>query len=201
MSKSTPGVRYAEVERETKETRVQIVLDLDGGQRRDINTGIPFFDHMLDQLAFHAHINVGISAEGDLAVDDHHTVEDVGIVLGQAIRHALDGGEHIARFSSNHTAMDDALVLTALDISGRGKLFFEAEFTREKVGGLATECVREFFGTVAANAGITLHLRKICGINDHHLCEAMFKGFGLALSQATHIVEGKGVRSTKGRIG
>src|SRR4051794_27088000 len=131
MSKNAPGVRYAEVYRETGETRVQVVLDLDGGSRRDISTGVGFFDHMLQQLAFHGHIDLGVSAEGDLHIDDHHTVEDVGIVLGQALVQALDGGEAIARYGSNHTPMDEALVLAAVDISGRGMLTWDVPFVRE----------------------------------------------------------------------
>lgn len=201
MSKEAPGVRYAEVERETNETRVHVVLDLDGGSRRDILTGIGFFDHMLTQLAFHGNINLGISAEGDLEVDDHHTVEDVGIVLGQALARALHSTEPIARYSSNFTPMDEALVMVALDISGRGVLVFDVDFTREAVGELSTECVREFFRSLCSHAGLTLHIRKISGLNDHHVIEAIFKGFGRALSEATQKVDRKGSTSTKGKIG
>src|SRR5277367_3490474 len=118
MSKEAPGVRYAEVYRETTETRIQVVLDLDGGTRRDILTGIGFFDHMLAQLAFHGQMDLGLSVEGDLEIDDHHTIEDAGIVLGQAIAQALDSSDPIARFGSNHTPMDEALVMAAIDFSG-----------------------------------------------------------------------------------
>ncbi len=198
MSKETPGIRYAEVERETKETRVQVVLDLDGGTRRDILTGIGFFDHMLTQLAFHGHIDIGIAAEGDLEIDDHHTVEDVGIVFGKAIAKALDGNEGIVRYGSNHTVMDDALILVALDISGRGVLGYDVPFRREMVGDLSTECVREFFRAFAMHSGINLHIRKIAGENDHHVCEAIFKGVGKALHAATRRSERLGSNSTKG---
>ncbi len=198
MSKAAPGVRYAEVERETHETRVRVVLDLEGGGRFDIATGIPFFNHMLEQLAFHGNVTLGVQAEGDLGVDDHHTVEDVGIVLGQAFAQALDA-EPIRRYASNHTPMDEALVLVAMDISGRGQLHYDAPFRRESLGELSTECVREFFRAFAQHAGVTLHLRKIVGENDHHLCEALFKGFGRAIGEATQKVARQGATSTKGK--
>jgi imidazoleglycerol-phosphate dehydratase len=199
MSKSAPGVRYAEIYRETSETRIQVVVDLDGGTRRDISTGIPFFDHMLMQLAFHGQIDLGLSAEGDLEIDDHHTVEDCGIVLGQAIAQALDQDTPIVRYGSNHTPMDEALVLAVVDISGRGVLGYNVEFNRDKLGGLSTECVREFFRALTTHANITVHLHKIAGENDHHVCEAIFKAFGRALSQATRTTERRGSTSTKGK--
>jgi imidazoleglycerol-phosphate dehydratase len=199
VSKEAPGVRYAEIYRETTETRVQIVLDVDGGTRRDILTGVGFFDHMLTQLAFYAHIDIGLSAEGDLEIDDHHTVEDVGIVFGQALSQALDSSDAVVRYASNHTAMDEALVLVAIDISGRGMLTYDVPFRREKLGDLATECVREFFRALASHSGITIHLRKVVGENDHHVCEALFKGFGRALHDAMVRVERFGGSSTKGK--
>jgi len=198
MSKEAPGVRYAEIYRETTETRIQIVLDLDGGTRRDVSTGIGFFDHMLAQLAFHGQMDLGISAEGDLEIDDHHTAEDVGIVLGKALAQALDQSDPIERYGSNHTPMDEALVLVAIDFSGRGGLFYDVPFTRDKVGDLSTECVREFFRALATHAGITMHLRKIAGENNHHICEALFKGLGQALHQATRRSDRRGATSTKG---
>ena len=201
MSKAAPGVRYAEAERETKETRVSVVLDIDGGSRRDISTGIPFFDHMLTQLAFHGQLDVGIVAEGDLDIEDHHTVEDVGIVLGGAFAQALASEEAVVRYASNHTVMDDALILCALDISGRPWITFDCEFRRESVGALATENVHEFFKSFAMNAGISLHLRKMAGFNDHHVVEAMFKAVGRALFEATRPVERRGSSSTKGKRG
>ncbi len=200
MSKTAPGVRYAEVERETKETRVQVVLDLDGGTRRDILTGIGFFDHMLAQLAFHGQFDVGISAEGDLEIDDHHTIEDVGIVLGQAIRQALDSDSSIARYADSVTVMDEALVLVAIDISGRGMLCFDMEFKRDSIGEMSTECVREFLRAFSTHSGITIHVRKLAGENDHHICEALFKGLGRSLFEATRKIDRRGSASTKGSI-
>jgi imidazoleglycerol-phosphate dehydratase len=200
MSKGTPGVRFAELVRETSETTVQIVLDIDGGSRRDITTGIPFFNHMLEQLAFHGQFDIGLSAEGDLQVDDHHTVEDCGIVLGRALNQALEASDAIVRYSSNHTPMDEALVLVAVDISGRGVLVFDVEWKREMLGSLSTECVREFFRALSAHARMTIHIKKIHGENDHHVCEAIFKGFGRALREAVAKTERRGVNSTKGKL-
>lgn len=198
MAKATPGVRYGEVLRETSETRVQVVLDLDGGTRRDIKTGVGFFDHMLQQLAFHGQMDVGIEAEGDLHFDDHHTVEDVGIVLGQAFRQALDGDDAIVRYADHHTAMDDALVLVAIDLGGRAYLVWDVPFEREAIGALATENVREFFRAFTAHAGVTLHVRKIAGVNDHHVVEALFKGVGRAIHTATRRADRR-VATTKGK--
>jgi imidazoleglycerol-phosphate dehydratase len=191
-------VRYAEVYRETAETRVQVVMDLDGGTRQDITTGIGFFDHMLAQLAFHGYVDLGISVEGDLKVDDHHTVEDVGIVLGQAMHQALDSDLGIQRYANNTTPMDEALVLVALDISGRGGLYYDVEFKREKIGDLSTENVREFLRAFSSHAHLTLHVRKLAGENDHHICEAIFKGLGRAIHEATLHKERRGSSSTKG---
>lgn len=201
MSKGAPGVRFAELDRETKETRVNIVLDLDGGTKQDVDTGIGFFDHMLTLLAFHGMLDLGIKAEGDLHVDDHHTVEDVGIVLGKAVRQSLVESEPVLRYGNNHTPMDDALVLVALDISGRGSLYFDLPMNREKLGELSTECVKEFFQAFAVNAGINLHIKYIDGANCHHICEAAFKGVGRALNQATRKSERRQISSTKGKLG
>lgn len=201
MSKSSKTVRFAEVDRETAETEVRLTLDLDGGTKVDADTGVPFFDHMLCQLGFHGHIDLGIKALGDLDVDDHHTIEDVGIVLGVGIKRALDDSGSIVRFGSVHAPMDDALVLVALDVCGRGYLSYEVDFVRESIGGLALENVREFFQALAINAGITLHIKKVSGHNDHHVCEAVFKGFGVALKQALTRSERAGAPSTKGKIG
>ncbi len=173
-------------------------MDLDGGTRQDITTGIGFFDHMLAQLAFHGYIDVGISVEGDLKVDDHHTVEDVGIVLGQALHQALDSDLGIQRYGNSMTPMDEALVLVAIDISGRGGLFYDVEFKREKIGDLSTENVREFLRAFSSHAHLTLHVRKIAGENDHHICEAIFKGLGRTLHQATQSKERRSSSSTKG---
>lgn len=198
-------MRHAEIERETKETKIFVNLDLDVDSERasahDIRTGVDFFDHMLMQFAFHAPFDLGINAEGDLAIDDHHTVEDVGITLGQAIKKAMGNSPAIIRFASLHACMDDALVLVAVDVSGRGYLEFDVEFKRERIGGLSTECVREFCYALAHHAGFNLHIKKISGVNEHHVCEALFKGLGRVLFDATRTVERKGPSSTKGRLG
>lgn len=200
MPKPAKTIRFAEVDRETAETDIRLTLDLDGGSKVDAETGIPFLDHMLDQFGFHGHVDLGIKARGDTQVDDHHTVEDVGIVIGVGIRRALLDSDAITRFGSVHVPMDDALVLVAVDISGRGYLDFDVEFEREKIGGLSLENVREFFHALAINAGITLHIRKLAGVNDHHVCEAIFKGFGIALCQALMRTESRKASSTKGKI-
>ncbi len=200
MSKGVPEVRYAEVERETKETRVRVVLDFDGGTRRDISTGIGFLDHMLTLLAFHGHLDLGVQADGDLHIDDHHTVEDVGIVFGQAIRQALAESDPIERYGHAHVPMDEALALVALDISGRGHCIFSANFTTDSLGTLSTQNVHEFFRALCLHAGINAHIRIEAGENDHHKAEAIFKAFGQAIRQAVRRVDGRSGTSTKGRI-
>jgi imidazoleglycerol-phosphate dehydratase len=200
MSKGQTTIRYAEIDRETNETRINMVLDLDAGSKQDIRTGIGFFDHMLTQLAFHGHLNFGLSAEGDLGVDDHHTVEDVGIVFGKAMRQCLAESEPFVRYASNHTPMDEALVLVAIDISGRGQCHFDVEFKRDRIGSMATESIREFFNALAVHGGITIHIRKITGANDHHVCEAIFKGLGRAVFEATRCTDRHGAPTTKGKF-
>jgi len=200
MSKGSPHVRYAEIERETTETKVSVVLDLDGGQRRDVHTGIGFLDHMLQLMAFHGQFNLGVTADGDLEVDDHHTVEDVGITLGQAFRSALSEVSSIQRYGDLLSPMDEALVAVAVDISGRGMAYTDLNFRRETLGGLATENVNEFLKAFATNAGMTIHVRRMAGENDHHICEAIFKGLGRALHAATRPSERQGVASTKGKL-
>jgi imidazoleglycerol-phosphate dehydratase len=202
MSNTAPGVRYGEFERETAETRVRVALDFDGGHQRKISTGIGFFDHMLELFAFHGRLDIGIQCEGDRHVDDHHTIEDVGIVLGQAINHALsDPTFRIQRYADNHTPMDEALVLCAVDICGRSNLVFDVPFTREKIGEMSTECVEEFFKSVTRTGNFTLHLRKICGTNEHHIVEACFKAFGRALHDAVEVIDRtSGPASTKGSL-
>lgn len=200
MAKQSSSVRYAEVDRETKETRIQVVLDLDGGPKSDVMTSLGFFDHMLDLLAHHGRINLGIKAEGDLHVDDHHTVEDVGIALGQALRKALQNSPGLERYGQAITPMDEALALVAIDLSGRGVLAYAVEFQRERLGMMATENVREFFRALAMHAGMTVHIRKMAGENDHHVCEAIFKGFGRALRQAIEPSGDNTPNSTKGSL-
>lgn len=199
MSKGTPGVRHAEVYRETRETKVYVNLGFDGGSKQDIKTGVGFFDHMLQQLAFHGRIDLGVSCEGDLHIDEHHSVEDVGITMGQAMRKALVDSS-VERFASLHASMDDALVLVAVDLSGRGYLGWDVAWGRERIGDLSTECVMEFFRSLSLHGGFNLHVRRLAGLNDHHVCEAIFKGVGVVLHRATRSVERKGVSSTKGVI-
>jgi imidazoleglycerol-phosphate dehydratase len=198
MSKGTPGVRYAEVERETRATRVHVVLDLDGGTRRDISTGIHFFDHMLSEMAFHGQFDVGVVAEGDLEVDDHHTAVDVGIVLGQAVVQALESDESIIRFGSASVAAESALVLASIDLGGHGSLHTDLDFERDRMGGLSGQSVIEFFRTFAIYGQMTLHLRRLAGQNDHNLCEAAFKAVGLALHEAIQRTERRGSSASKG---
>jgi imidazoleglycerol-phosphate dehydratase len=156
---------------------------------------------MLHQLGFHGHLDLGIKAGGDIDVDDHHTVEDTGIVLGVGMKRALIDSEGISRFGTASVPMDDALVMVSMDVCGRGYLAFDVPFTRETIGGLSLENVREFFQALAINAGITLHIKKLGGTNDHHVCEALFKAFGVALHQALARAERAGVPTSKGKIG
>lgn len=188
--------RTAEVRRQTAETTVSVRLDLDGGDAA-IHSGVPFFDHMLQQVARHGRFGFVIDAEGDLAVDVHHTVEDVGIALGQAFRQALGAGGGIARFASLHAAMDDALVLAALDISGRPYLHYGLDVGTAVLGAFPADLGEEFFRAFTMHAGVTLHLVQLHGRNVHHLLEAAFKGTGVVLHRATRVV-GDEVPSTKG---
>lgn len=193
--------RTAEVERITKETKIKAAVNLDGSGENNISTGVGFFDHMLEQLAKHGLFDIDLKAEGDLHIDPHHTVEDVGIVLGQAFKKALGDKAGITRYGSATLPMDEALVMTSIDISGRGKLEYAISIEQEMIGELPADLVPEFFTAFAANAGITLHLRQISGTNPHHIVEAAFKSFARALSQAVSISERqKGVPSTKGTL-
>jgi imidazoleglycerol-phosphate dehydratase len=177
-------MRRASITRKTKETEISVSVDLDGSGKSVIATGIGFFDHMLDQIARHALFDLEISAKGDLHIDDHHTVEDVGIVLGQAIRQALGDRKGIRRYAHAYLAMDEALARVALDLSGRPFLVFEAAFRTPKIGTFDVELVREFFQAFASNSGTTLHVDALRGINSHHIAEACFKGFARALREA-----------------
>ncbi len=188
--------RTADVTRQTKETRIELRLSLDGGERA-IHTGIGFFDHMLTALAFYAGWGLALSVQGDLEVDGHHTVEDTGIVLGQALARALGDKAGIARFATAFVPMDEALCRTVLDISGRPFLVFEAEMPQEVIGGYDSCLTEEFMRALAVNAGLTLHQRALYGKNAHHITEALFKSLGLALKEAA-AVKGEGVTSTKG---
>jgi len=200
VSKEAPGVRYAEVERETQDTRVRVVIDLDGARRATVDTGIGFFDHMLTQLAFHGSFDLGVSAEGDLHVDEHHTVEDVGICLGRAIRQALGDGIGINRYGSEIVPMDEALIRVAIDVSGRPHLVFAFDWNVDRLGGLGTQNIAEFFRATVNHGGMTVHAHKLEGTNDHHVCEALFKAFGRALRKATAKVDQHGTPSAKGII-
>lgn len=177
--------RTAEYIRKTKETDIKINLNIDGTGKADIDTGIGFFDHMLDGFARHGFFDLDVKVEGDLVVDCHHTIEDTGIVLGNAIRKALKNKKGIKRFGSCILPMDETLVLCAVDLSGRPYLVFDGEFTVERVGYMDTEMVKEFFYAVSYAAGMNLHIRVLSGGNNHHMIEAMFKAFARALDEAT----------------
>ena len=176
--------RTATVKRKTGETDILVVLDLDGSGTCDIDTGVGFFDHMLTALSRHSLIDVTVHCKGDTWVDGHHTVEDVGIAMGQALRQALGDKAGIRRFGDVCVPLDEALVLAAVDISGRGELFWDVPIGPEKVGTFDTELGHEFFAGFARDAGITLHLRELCGENAHHILEATFKACARALRAA-----------------
>lgn len=188
--------RTAEIVRETKETSISLALDLDGGPVQ-IDTGIGFFDHMLTAMAFYGRLGLKLTARGDLQVDAHHTVEDVGIVLGQAIRQALGEKRGIRRFASAFIPMDEALCHTALDFSNRAFLHFDAEMPQERMGAYDACLTEEFMRALAVNSGSTLHMRALYGKNAHHITEALFKSLGVCIWQAAQI-DGEGVTSTKG---
>lgn len=190
-------MRTAILERKTKETAIKIELDLDGAGECKISTGIGFFDHMLEAFAFRAGIGLRLECVGDLEVDAHHTVEDVGICLGQAILDALGERRGIVRYANCALPMDEALVNCAADISGRGFLVYNAEISAENCGDFPTELAEEFFRALAHNAGITLHINLAYGKNAHHILEAIFKAAGLVLGTATRIISDK-IPSTKG---
>ena len=181
--------RKATIERRTAETSVAVTLDLDGRGEVVVATGIPFFDHMLSAFARHGRFDLKVAAQGDLDVDAHHTVEDVGIVLGQALLEAMGDKRGIERFASPFIAMDEALVLAACDISGRGQLHYRVNVPIEIIGTFDTTLVKEFFIALATNATLTLHLQSFAGENSHHIIEATFKAAGRALSLATRIDE------------
>ena len=189
-------MRTAAITRETKETSITLKLSLDGGEVK-VDSGIGFFDHMLTALAFYAGFGLELTAKGDLNVDGHHTVEDVGIVLGQAIREAIGDRRGIRRFASAYIPMDEALCFTALDFSNRAFLAFDAEMPQERIGDYESCLTEEFLRALAMNSGITLHMKALYGKNAHHITEALFKSLGVAMKDAVKI-EGEGVTSTKG---
>lgn len=193
--------RMAECRRCTKETDISVQLNLDGTGKFNIDTGIGFFDHMLEGFAKHGFFDLEIQVKGDVHVDAHHTVEDTGIVLGQVFAKALGDKEGISRFGNFILPMDDALVLAALDISGRTYFAFEAELPAGKLGTMETETVREFFMGFASGLGMNLHIRQLAGINTHHIVEAMFKAVAKAMDLAVKKDERiEGVLSTKGTL-
>lgn len=180
-------MRTATIKRKTKETDIEVAVDLDGTGASAVATGIGFLDHMLDLLARHSRIDIRVKALGDLHIDQHHTTEDTGIALGQAVRQALGDMKGITRYSDVHVPMDEALTRVAIDISGRPFLVFRVAFGRDKVGAFDTELVREWFQAFAMNAGITLHVETLYGANDHHIAESCFKALARALRGAVAI--------------
>jgi len=191
--------RNATIERETRETKISLTLDLDGRGEYEVNTGIGFFDHMLCHIARHGLFDLQVQASGDVEVDYHHLVEDVGIVLGKAIAEAAGDKRGLVRYGMAACPMDEALVLVAIDLGGRSYLRWEMDFSAEKIGDFDTELLHEFFAAVASNAGMALHLVQQSGGNAHHVAEGAFKSFARALDQATRIDERiSDVPSTKG---
>ena len=193
--------RTADYVRKTKETDISLHLNLDGTGSSSIHTGIGFFDHMLDGFARHGLFDLKVNVAGDLAVDCHHTIEDTGIVLGNAIKKAVGDKKGIRRYGSCILPMDETLVLCAVDLSGRPYLVFDGEFTTDRVGYMDTEMVKEFFYDISYSAGLDLHIRVLSGGNNHHMIEAMFKAFAKALDQAT-VIDPRitDILSTKGSL-
>ncbi len=195
-------MRSASISRTTRETDISVEVRLDGTGKSDISTGVGFFDHMLDQIARHSLIDLTIKAKGDLHIDYHHTVEDVGIALGQAFRQAIGDMKGITRYADVHLPMDETLTRVAIDISGRAFLVFRTRFHTDRIGTFDTQLVREFFQAFAMNAGITLHVETLYGENDHHIAESCFKGLARALRMAVAIDQRQADRvpSTKGTL-
>jgi imidazoleglycerol-phosphate dehydratase len=191
--------RTSEQHRSTKETTIDLVLDVDGAGTASASTGIPFFDHMLEQLGKHGGFDLRIEAKGDLEIDTHHTIEDVGIVLGTALKDALGDKAGVRRFASSLVPLDEALVQVALDLSGRPFLVYEVDPVSEWIGTFDPQLAEEFWRAFTFGAGVTLHIRSVSGRNGHHVIEASFKGVARALRDAVK-VEGTGVPSTKGTL-
>jgi len=194
--------RQATVDRSTKETKIKATVDLDGTGAYDIATGVGFLDHMLEQLARHSLIDISLKAKGDLHIDFHHTTEDCGIVLGQAMAKALGDKQGITRYADVHLPMDETMTRVAVDVSGRPYLIWDVTFSRAKLGDMDTELFREFFQAFAQNAGITLHMANLYGENNHHIAETCFKGLARALRAAIAIDPRQAGRvpSTKGSL-
>lgn len=199
MSEQPSGPRKALVERQTRETRIRVQVDLDGSGRSEVKTGIGFFDHMLELLARHGYLDLELEAEGDLETGAHHTVEDAGIALGVAFERAWGTKDGIARYATAHLPMDEALVMVSLDLSGRPYLAYAVDLPPVQIGGFDSVLAQEFLQALVANARVTCHVRQLAGTNPHHVVEAVFKGFGRALHDATRVVRpGGGAPSTKG---
>lgn len=195
-------MRRAEISRKTAETKIEVSLDLDGTGVYDNETGVGFFDHMLDQLARHSLVDMRVRCSGDLHIDDHHTVEDVGIAIGQALTQAVGDKRGIRRYGACLLPMDDALVRAALDLSGRPFLLWKMDLPAAKIGTFDTELVREFFQALSTHGGITLHIEALDGINSHHMAEAAFKAVARALRDALEVDPRKNdaIPSTKGAL-
>jgi imidazoleglycerol-phosphate dehydratase len=195
-------MRTATVKRKTRETDVSATVNIDGSGKSAVATGIGFFDHMLEQVARHSLMDITVKARGDLHVDQHHTVEDVGIALGKAVRQALGDMKGIGRFADVHLPMDEALTRVAIDVSGRPHLVWKVGFSRARIGTFDTELVREFFQALAQNAGLTLHVETLSGRNNHHIAETCFKALARALRAAVAIDprQANRIPSTKGRL-
>ena len=193
--------RIAQVERKTRETDIRAIIDIDGEGKSKVSTGIGFFNHMLEGFSKHGFFDLNIQCDGDLEVDCHHTIEDCGIVLGEAIKEAVGDKKGIRRFGSSFVPMDETLVLCSLDLSGRPYLVFDADFTTDRVGNFDTEMVKEFFYAISYSAMMNIHIKVLSGENNHHIIEAMFKAFARALDDATMFDDRvKGILSTKGSL-
>ncbi len=190
--------RKATLDRNTAETQIRLSLDLDGTGASEIATGIGFFDHMLTHIAKHGKIDLTVQGKGDLHVDEHHLVEDVGICLGKCIQTALGDKRGIERFGVGFVTMDEALARTVIDLSGRSYHVFQAQFTRDTINGFPLELVREFFQAASSEARMNLHIALLYGVNAHHEAEAIFKSFGRALREAVRVTGGSDIPSTKG---
>lgn len=200
MSKGTPGVRYAELERESRHTRIHIVLDVDGGTRRDISTGNATFDHFLEQFAIEAGVNLGVKAEADARIDDLHVLEDVGALLGIAVRQALEESDPVTRYASLGIPVADAWVTVALDLMGGGQCYGMPVIADTRIGQISTANLPEFFQNFARECGMTLHLRLEAGQNPHHVAEACFKALGAAFRVAVAPASNGNSGGNKGRM-
>lgn len=193
--------RQASVARDTRETQIQVELNLDGSGQADLNTGVPFFDHMLDQIVRHGALDLTLVAKGDLDIDDHHTVEDVGITLGQAFAQAVGDKAGILRYGHAYVPLDEALSRVVIDLSGRPGLFYRVDYPRARIGNFDVDLLREFFQGFVNHAQVTLHIDSLEGINAHHVAETVFKAFGRALRMAcTPDARMTGIPSTKGAL-